>query len=91
MRSSIFRPRDNIDLNFDLNKGFNKIQLIEIALILDLKIQSLTESKHTVEHIQQALGSETITKDDLLRNSDGKNLLHSFQMSKIQEHNDIVV
>ena len=38
MRSTIFRPRDNIDLNFDLNKGFNKIQLIEIALILDLKI-----------------------------------------------------
>ena len=38
MRSTIFRPRDNIDLSFDLNKGFNKIQLIEIALILDLKI-----------------------------------------------------
>ena len=59
-------------------------------MLLDLKIYSVNEPKIVVEQIQQELGSETITKDDLQRNFDGVNLLHSFQMSKIQEQNDMI-
>ena len=83
LASSVFRPRTNIDLNFDMVQIFNKIQKITVSLILELKINTLEEPKIVVEHIEQCLGTETITKDDMMRNSDGKTMLHSFLMSKI--------
>ena len=48
-----------------MNKFFKNVQQINVSLILDLKIYSVNEPKIIVEQIQQELGGETITKDDL--------------------------
>ena len=45
LRSGIFKPRENIEMNFDLNKVFKHLQLITITLVLDLKVFSLQDSK----------------------------------------------
>jgi len=49
LRSGIISPRSNIDLDFDLNKSFSHIQKIDVTLVLDLKVQSLSEPRNIVE------------------------------------------
>lgn len=54
-----------------------------MALVLDLKVYSLVEPKSIVEHIIKELGSESITREELVRNSDGTSLIHAFKLSQI--------
>ena len=80
MRSGIISPNSNIELDFDLSKMFDQVLNIDIALVLDLKIFGLSEPRDVIEHITKELGSESITREELLRNSDGMNLLYAFKM-----------
>ena len=59
-----------------MKKFFKNVQKINVSLLMDLRLYSLVEPKNVVEHIQQELGAETITKEDLQRNSNGNSLLH---------------
>lgn len=83
MRSGIISPNSNIELDFDLSKMFDQVLNIDIALVLDLKIFGLSEPRDVIEHITKELGSESITREELLRNSDGMNLLYAFKMPQI--------
>jgi len=83
MRSGIVPPNSNIELDFDFSKMFDQVLHIEIALVLDLKIFGLSEPRNVIEHITKELGSESITREELVRNSDGKNLVYAFKMSEI--------
>ena len=80
MRSGIISPNSNIELDFDLSKMFDQVLNIDIALVLDLKIFGLSEPRDVIEQITKELGSESITREELLRNSDGMNLLYAFKM-----------
>ena len=51
IRSSVCRPHKNIEIDFDLNKVFKNLQLIQVSLVLDLKIWNLKEPRILVEHI----------------------------------------
>lgn len=91
LRNKLCRPHYSIEMNFDLKNVLGNLQEIKIALVLDLKIWSLREPRLLVEHVSQELGSETISKQDLQQNTDSaRNLLHTFQMTKIEEQNDII-
>lgn len=65
LKSSIFKPRSNIDLNFDMNQVFKKMQVIKASFVLDLKIYTLEEPKIVVEQIEQVLGTEMISYEDI--------------------------
>ena len=66
-----FKPDQNVDITFLLEKVIRQISHIKITLLLDLQIFSLTEPPFCVESFQQELGSETIERDAIKRNSDG--------------------
>jgi hypothetical protein len=45
---------------------------------MDLKVYSLADSKSQIGHIQEEMGTEVLTREDILRNSDGKSVQHTF-------------
>lgn len=83
LASSIFRPGSDIDLDFDLSKVYSNISMINVTFVMDLKVYSLANSKVLIEHISKEMGTETLYKEDIVRNSDGKSVQHTFQMSQI--------
>lgn len=90
LASSIFRPGSDIDLDFDLSKVYSNISMINVTFVMDLKVYSLANSKVLIEHISKEMGTETLYKEDIVRNSDGKSVQHTFQMSQIQEKNEFI-
>jgi len=51
MWNSVFKPYRNIEMEFDLNKVFKNLQVIQVSLLLELKIWSLKDPRILVEHI----------------------------------------
>ena len=78
-----FKPDQNIEITFLLEKVIRQISHIKITLFLDLQVYSLTETPYCVESFQQELGSETIEREDIKRNSDGQNFQALFSLAKI--------
>ena len=83
-------PGSNISIHFAMNKAFKNVVGIQITLFMDLKVHSLLNPEEIVTHITKELGRSEITKEDLVRNSDGQDLFYSFELAKIQEQNDYI-
>ena len=78
-------PGSNVPIHFALNKAFKNVIGIQITLFMDLKVHSLLNPDEVVTHITKVLGKSEITKEDIVRNSDGQDLMYTFELAKIQE------
>ena len=75
-----------MDITFLLEKVMRTIGQIKITLLLDLQIFSIgSDPPYCVEQFQQELGTETINRETIKKNSDGQNFQATFSLSKIQQ------